>query len=190
MDGPSRGRAALGAAALLLALAACSMDYEQARVADSIAGETPDTVLLEFKHTIVSGGKVWIVLEAERAETYGEKKQIFLFDVRFREYDSEGTLLTELAVQRATFNTASEDASAAGSIVIHSSAETASLRTEGELAWTREGKLLEAGREQTVRLQKDDGTFVEGSGFAADFRRRTLRFADRVRGNYVREQTE
>ncbi len=190
MDGPTRGRAALCAAAMLLALAACSMDYEQARLAESMAGETPDTILLSFRHTIVSGGKTWIVLEADRAETYGERKQILLHGVRFREYDSAGELLTELAVQRATFNTASEDASAAGTIVIHSAAEEASLRTEGELSWTREGKLLQAGPEQTVRLQKDDGTFVEGRGFAADFRRKTLRFAERVRGVYVREDQE
>lgn len=190
MAGQARHPGALGAAALLLALAACSLDYEQARVAESISGEIPDTVLVEFRHTIVSGGKVWIVLEAARAETYAQKKQTQLFDVRFREYDSEGVLLTELSVERATFNTESEDAAAAGSIVIYSSAEEASLQTTGELTWTREGKLLEAGREQSVLLQKDDGSFVEGRGFAADFRRKTLSFDDRVRGRYVRESDE
>jgi lipopolysaccharide export system protein LptC len=190
MAGPSRGGLALAAAALLLVLAACSLDYEQARVAEAIPGETPDTVLLDFKHTVVSGGKVWIVLEAARAETYGEKKQIFLFDVHFQEYDSAGKLLTELSVERATFNTQSEDASALGTIVIYSSAEKASLRTTGELAWTREGKLLEAGDQQAVRLQKDDGSFVEGRGFAADFRRKTLSFSEQVRGSYVRERTK
>jgi hypothetical protein len=190
MAGPAKGRGALGAAVLLLALAACSLDYEQARVAESIPGETPDTILLDFRHTVVSGGKVWIILEAGRGETYGQRKQIFLFDVHFREFDSAGELLTELSVQRAIYSTESEDASAAGSIVIYSSAEEASLRTDGELTWTREGKLLEAGSEQTVRLQKDDGSFVEGRGFAADFRRNTLSFSDRVRGVYVREKTE
>ena len=63
MDGPSR-RAAAFCAALAL-LASCSMDYEQARLAESMAGETPDTILLSFRHTIVSGGKTWIVLEAD-----------------------------------------------------------------------------------------------------------------------------
>jgi lipopolysaccharide export system protein LptC len=176
MAGPSRGGLALAAAALLLVLAACSLDYEQARVAEAIPGETPDTVLLDFKHTVVSGGKVWIVLEAARAETYGEKKQIFLFDVHFQEYDSAGKLLTELSVERATFNTQSEDASALGTIVIYSSAEKASLRTTGD--------------QQAVRLQKDDGSFVEGRGFAADFRRKTLSFSEQVRGSYVRERTK
>ena len=153
-------------------------------------GETPDTILVDFRHTIVSGAQVWVVLEAERAETYSERKQVLLFGVSFREYDAEGRLLTELETQRATFNTESEDASAAGSILIYSSAEEASLQTAGDLTWTRQGKLLEAGAEQPVRLQKDDGSFVEGRGFAADFRRKSLSFGRGVRGSYVRQEDQ
>jgi hypothetical protein len=49
---------------------------------------------------------------------------------------------------------------------------------------------LVAGDGQTVRLQKDDGSFVEGQGFSADFRRKKLEFASRVRGSYVWEEEE
>jgi LPS export ABC transporter protein LptC len=167
----------------------CSLDYEQARVAETISGQIPETVLFSFTHTIVSGGSVWVVLEAEKAETYTEKKEIVLEGVHFREYDEQGNLLTEAQADRAIFNTESEDATVSGGIVIYSPGEQAALRAN-QLSWTREGRRLIAEDGQTVRLLKDDGSFVEGRGFAADFRRKKLQFSSRVRGSYVWEEEE
>lgn len=174
---------------ILTFLASCSLDYEQAKVAESIPGQTPETILIDFTHTIVSGGRVWVILKAERAETYGEKKEIVLQGVYFREYDEEGNLLTEARAEKAVFNTDSEDAVVSGSIEIYSPEEQAALQA-GRLSWTREGRRLVADDGQSVRLQKDDGTFVEGQGFSADFRRKKLEFASRVRGSYVWEEEE
>ena len=172
-----------------LLLISCSLDYEQARVAESIPGQTPETILIDFTHTVVVGGRVWVILEAARAETYGERKEIVLQGVHFREYDERGNLLTEARAEEAVFSTDSEDATVSGSIMIYSPEEQAAL-TAGRLSWTREGRRLVAGDGQTVRLQKDDGTFVEGLGFSADFRRKKLEFASRVRGSYVWEEEE
>jgi LPS export ABC transporter protein LptC len=177
------------AALLTLLLPCCSLDYEQARVAESISGETPETILVNFTHTVMSGGKVWVVLEADRAETYGDRKEIVLENVLFREYGEQGNLLTEARADRAVFSTDSEDATVSGSIVIYSPEDQAALRAS-RLSWTREGRRLVADDGQTVRLQKDDGTFVEGRGFSADFRRKKLEFASRVRGSYVWEEEE
>jgi len=174
---------------LQLLLISCSLDYEQARVAESIPGQTPETILIDFTHTVVSGGRVWVILEADRAETYSERKEIVLEGVYFREYDEEGYLLTEAQAERAVFSTDSEDATVSGSIVIYSQEEKASLQAS-QLFWTREGRRLVAEDGQTVRLQKDDGSFVEGQGFSADFRRKKLEFASRVRGSYVWEEEE
>jgi LPS export ABC transporter protein LptC len=167
----------------------CSLDYEQARIAESIPGQTPETILIDFTHTVVSGGRVWVILEADRAETYSERKEIVLEGVYFREYDEEGNLLTEAQAAEAVFSTDSEDATVSGSIVIYSPEEQAALRAS-RLSWTREGRRLVADNGQTVRLQKDDGSFVEGQGFSADFRRKKLEFASRVRGSYVWEEEE
>ncbi len=174
---------------LQLLLISCSLDYEQARVAESIPGQTPETILIDFTHTVVSGGRIWVILEADRAETYSERKEIVLEGVYFREYDEEGYLLTEAQAERAVFSTDSEDATVSGSIVIYSQEEKASLQAS-QLFWTREGRRLIAEDGQTVRLQKDDGSFVEGQGFSADFRRKKLEFASRVRGSYVWEEEE
>jgi len=174
---------------LQLLLISCTLDYEQARVAESIPGQTPETILIDFTHTVVSGGRIWVILEADRAETYSERKEIVLEGVYFREYDEEGYLLTEAQAERAVFSTDSEDATVSGSIVIYSQEEKASLQAS-QLFWTREGRRLIAEDGQTVRLQKDDGSFVEGQGFSADFRRKKLEFASRVRGSYVWEEEE
>ncbi|MCK5008225.1 MAG: LPS export ABC transporter periplasmic protein LptC [Spirochaetales bacterium] len=174
---------------LQLLFISCSLDYEQARVAESIPGQTPETILIDFTHTVVSGGRIWVILEADRAETYSERKEIVLEGVYFREYDEEGYLLTEAQAERAVFSTDSEDATVSGSIVIYSQEEKASLQAS-QLFWTREGRRLIAEDGQTVRLQKDDGSFVEGQGFSADFRRKKLEFASRVRGSYVWEEEE
>jgi LPS export ABC transporter protein LptC len=167
----------------------CSLDYDQARVAETIPGQIPETILLDFTHTVVSEGRVWVILEAERAETYDERNEIVLQNVFFREYDQEGNLSTEARADRAVFSTDSEDATVSGSIKIYSQKERASLQAS-RLTWVREGRRLVADDGQRVTLQKDDGSYVEGEGFSADFRRRRLEFSSRVRGSYVREEEE
>jgi len=174
---------------LLLSGLSCSLDYEQARVAESIPGQIPETILFEFTHTVVSDGRVWVILEAQRAETYAERNEIILEDVFFREYGEEGNLLTEARAERAVFATDSEDATVSGSIQIYSHEEQASLQAS-RISWVSEGRRLIADDGQTVRLQKDDGSYVEGEGFFADFRRKKLEFSSRVRGSYVREEEE
>jgi hypothetical protein len=85
------------------------------------------------------------------------------------------------------FNVTSEDATASGSILIRVPEDKASLSAES-LSWFKEGKRLEGGAGETVRLEKEDGSFVEGLGFKADFRRRRLEYGSSVRGSYVAEE--
>jgi len=73
--------------------------------------------------------------------------------------------------------------------VIRAPQEKASLQAE-VLAWIKEGKRLEGQPGEAVRLEKEDGSFVAGRGFRADFRRRRLEFDSAVRGFYVTEEEE
>jgi LPS export ABC transporter protein LptC len=175
--------------ATVAVLGACSLDYNPARLEEEIAAEIPDSVLVDFRHTIVSGDRVWVILEARRAETYGKRDEIVLEGVRFREYNPEGELVSEAYADRAVFNTESEDATAAGSIRIRSPKDEASLFADS-LVWSREGKQLQAEAEARVRLEKEDGSYLEGQGFSADFRRRRLRFERGAAGRYVWEEDE
>lgn len=175
--------------AFLVILSACSLDYEEARLAEEIAAETPETVMVSFTHTVVVDGKVWVKLTADRAESYEKRKQIILQGVSFQEYDSQGKLATEARADHAVFYSETEDATAAGSIVIRSPGEESTLRAQ-TLSWFKEGKRLEAGPQESVRLEKQDGSFVEGRGFKADFRRKRMEFSSGVRGSYVWEEKQ
>jgi LPS export ABC transporter protein LptC len=181
---------ALFAAALLAALAAggaCSLSYEQARVAEQMAPEIPDTVMIGFSHTVVTEGRVWVRMSAQRAEGYDQSKKIVLAGVRFQEFDRQGRLTTEAAADRAVYHSDSENAEVTGNILIRAPEEKASL-TASSLSWVRQGRRLASGSGQSVRLAKEDGSFLEGRGFQADFSRRRLEFTQGASGGYVEEE--
>jgi LPS export ABC transporter protein LptC len=181
-------RAAVLAAALL-PIGGCSLSYDESRAAEQAAPEIPDTVMLGFTHTVVSEGRVWVRLSAQRAEGYDQSKKIVLSGVRFQEFDSQGRLSTEAAADRAVYHSDSENAEVSGNILIRSPEEKASLSAES-LAWIKEGRRLSSGPGQSVRLAKEDGSFLEGRGFQADFRRRRLEFAQGASGGYVEAEDE
>ncbi len=171
---------------ILLSLFSCSLDYEEARIAETMTAETPETILMNFTHTIVNKGRVTVILEADRAETYTVKEEIHLRGIHYREFGNDGAVLTEAIAERAVFYTKSEDASFSGNIIIYSPEEETTLFAES-LSWTKEGKRLEANPAETVRLKKDDESFVEGKGFSAGFREKELEFSS-ARGQYVWEE--
>jgi hypothetical protein len=82
------------------------------------------------------------------------------------------------------YHSDSEDAEVTGNILIRAAEEKASLSAES-LSWLKEGRRLSSGPGQSVRLAKEDGSFLEGRGFQADFRRRRLEFAQGASGGYV-----
>ncbi len=149
--------------------------------------ETPGTVLNRFTHTVVSNGKISVILEAEKAVTYGKKKQTVLKNVHFLEFDDEGSKLTEGWADKVIFFTETENARLTGSIFIYSFQEETAIMAES-LSWTKEGRILEADPGDPVMVKKDDGSFVEGKGFKADFRRKRLEFRSGVKGSYVYEE--
>lgn len=156
-------------------------------MAEDIAEEIPETVFIDFTHSIVDGGRLWVVLEAERAESYPKKKEISLAMVHFREYDEQGSIVIAGQADKAVFFTDSENARLTGAIFIYSAPDEAGLYAES-LTWTREGKILESGGSSAVLLRKDDGSFMEGREFRADLRRKEFRFAAGVTGRYEQAQ--
>jgi LPS export ABC transporter protein LptC len=175
-------------AALLALGGGCSLSYEEARVAENIAAEIPDTVMTRFTHTVVANGRVWVKLSAERAEGYDKTKRIVLAGVRFEEYDSQGRLATEARADRVVYHTDSENAEVEGNILIRVPEDKASLAA-ASLSWVKEGRRLSGGAGQSVRIARENGSFVEGRGFRADFRRRRLEFAEGVGGSYVEDES-
>ncbi len=179
--------AAAAALALAMGLTGCSFDYEPATVAERLAEEIPDTILEKFSQTVVRDGKPQLVLEAGEARTYRASNRVLLRGARFSEYDSQGELAIEGRAERAVFHTDTENAEFSGEIVLYSARDKATLRAT-VLDWEREHRFARGGPDSAVIVEKDDGSRIEGSGFEADFRTHTIRFASGVRGTVVREE--
>jgi LPS export ABC transporter protein LptC len=173
------------AAAATLAAAGCSFDYEPATVAENL-GEIPDTVLENFSQTVVRDGRPLLLMQAAEARTFGASKRVLLRGAVFKEFDSTGQLSIEGRAERATFHTDTENAELSGGIELYSSRDKARVRAES-IAWDRERRLARGGAAEVVAVDRDDGSRIQGSGFEADFRARTIRFTAGVSGTIVHE---
>jgi LPS export ABC transporter protein LptC len=174
---PRARRARLSPRVLLaaaVALAGCSFNYEPATVAEKL-GEIPDSVLQTFSQTVVRDGKPLLRLEADEARTYRTSERVLLSGARFQEYDSRGELAVEGSAENGVFHTDTENAEFSGRIVLYSARDKATVRASS-LEWDRKRRLLSAGGDGAVVLERDDGSHIEGHGFEADFRTHSLRF--------------
>jgi LPS export ABC transporter protein LptC len=184
MNGNSR-RHPLGAMiAVLLAVAGCSLDYEQHYIEETMRETIPDTVFHNFTHTVVRDGRPVFRITAEKAESYGKLKQTILSGVEFQEYGTGGELITEGRADHAVFHTESEDAEFSGNLSAYSAREGGGL-TGRNLTWDSETKTLSGEPDEEVNLNRDSGSSISGRGFRADFRRRTLTFERDVTGTFT-----
>ena len=69
---------------------------------------------------------------------------------------------------------------------MRSVSQEASLTAE-ELHWDHDGRLLSTGPEQVVAVIRDDGSRVQGAGFEAELRDKTINFSGPVSGRLVAE---
>jgi LPS export ABC transporter protein LptC len=182
-----RARARLSAAiALCIALlAGCSLDYQEAVAEEQAADNLPDTVAIGLVHKIHKDGRLSLQLEASRAESYNSRSQTVLTDAHFVEFDSSGGTATEGTASRVIFHTDTQNAEITGKVHVHSSTEKGDVTAES-LSWENKTKMLTAPPAETVKITKDDGSSLSGSGFKGDFGRREVTFSGPVEGTYVR----
>lgn len=173
-------------ALIIMLISVCSLEYQEAMVADNIEETVPDTIVIDFRHVVVQQGRIIATLEAQRAETYGKKHETILTGVRFYEHDGTGEIVTEGRADRAVFHSNSENAEMSGNILFQSESEGIRIIAEN-LRWLKDEKKLASAPGQFVRLEKEDGSFVEGKGFSADFKTKSIRFLSEVKGLYVQE---
>jgi LPS export ABC transporter protein LptC len=168
------GRGAYLLAIAALCISACSLDYEDAMVQETMAESVPDVVLRNVEHNVVREGKVTAHLEATQATQYEKRNETLLENVYFRESSDEGELLTEMWADKATWHSDTEDAEASGDIYVHSFKEEAEVYAQS-LRWKKADRTLVAGETEQVVLRRDDGSELRGTGFSADFRSNEIR---------------
>jgi LPS export ABC transporter protein LptC len=175
------------ASLLLLAsalLAGCSLDYGAVQGEERIADTIPDTVAIEVTHKVHEDGRLALELEAGRTETWGAQKKMVLEEVRFVQYAEDSSPATSGEARRVVYHTDTENAEVSGSVRVYSQAEKAGIAAPS-LSWESKPKRLTAPAGAVVRITKDDGSSISGTGFSGDFRTREVSFSGPVEGTYV-----
>jgi LPS export ABC transporter protein LptC len=183
---PARRTLAL-VAGVGLALGGCSMDYKATEVVEKAGEGVPDTVAVGIVHKIFKNGHLSLVLEASQAETFNSQKKTVIANAHFEELDDKGKKATEGQAGSIVYHSDTENAEISGSVSVHSASEKAMVLADS-LSWENKEKRLTALPGETVVIRKDDGSFIQGTGFAGDFRTRQVAFSGRVEGTYVWEE--
>ena len=170
-------------AGALLLVVACSFDYT-AGTADALRDQVPDTVMQNVTHTGVRGGLVTVELSSDRVENFSSDGRAVLTNVSYIEYDRDGSIANTGRADRAIIFSATDNAEVSGAIWLRSEGQETEI-TADELQWQDDSKRLSSATGRTVRLLRDDGTEVSGSGFEVDVRTKTVRFGGRVAGTLV-----
>lgn len=144
----------------------------------------PDTVATGLLHRIHKDGRLSLELEAARAETYNSKNTTILTDAHFVEFDETGGAATEGRAGKVVFHTDTENAEISGAVRVHSATEKGDVHAD-TLLWENKTKRLTAPPREQVRVRKDDGSSLVGSGFTGDFLSREVTFTGAVQGTYV-----
>ena len=166
---------------LYILLTGCSIDYDEAMIAEDLAEDIPDTILYDFTQVEVKEGKPLYRIQAEKAESFEKQYISNLTSVLFQEFDEEGEIITMGWADRVTYFTNTEDAEMEGNLAFHSKREEGSVSGE-YLYWENETKILKSKTEYTVELEKDSGSNITGTGFEADFTTEHIIFTGKTEG--------
>jgi LPS export ABC transporter protein LptC len=179
------------AAVLLVVIAAagCSLDYRAAEFEAQGTENIPDAVTTGLVYRVMKNSQLSLQLEASRAETYNERKQTELSDVRLTEYDSQGASITQGRADSVVFHSDTQDAEISGSVFVHSDVQEGDISTEG-LSWKNKDKTLTADPNELVVVSKDDGSYISGRGFSGDFKKNEIRFSGPVEGAFEYENKD
>ena len=175
-------RVICGGAALFLS--ACSLDYGPAQIAQKLSENTPDLVLYDFQNTSVRHGHKLFRISASYSESFDQKQQQSLTNVKFVEFDEKGNVITTGTADHALLHTDSNNVELSGHITFYSEQEKATVAC-GYLSWNDKERTLTSLPDDTVTIKKDSGTVLSGTGFSADVARRDVEFSGPVSGTVV-----
>ncbi len=181
--------AGLSACFLLLfavLFSACSIDYESALVLEERPEDVPQTILVEARLTLERQDDRRFQVRASRVESYPELEEQRFWDFAFEEYDVAGDLVAAGQADFALYYDATDDVDLEGNIEFRSVTEGIVV-TADELSWRDGERTLSAGPQVLIRVDREDGSWMEGRGFSADFRRSVLKFSGAVEGEIVTE---
>ncbi len=169
--------------ALLLIFASCSFNY------GGDAGEgppVPGLVLENAQARRYEEGTLSVVIEADAIEMYDSDRVWAGEGVSFRQFAADGTGAVEAegSADLLLVDDAAKVYTLGGSARFRYAPDGIALVTS-DIRWEKDSSLLRGSADGVVRIEKDDGSRIEGTGFFADTLARNYRFERSVSGAMV-----
>ncbi|MFW5796060.1 MAG: LPS export ABC transporter periplasmic protein LptC [Alkalispirochaeta sp.] len=170
----------------------CTFDYEEGSMKASRDKGVPQVEIRDVQMVVVRENRLELI--ASRVATYPDTNLQEVDDIVFREFGPDGALRLEGRAERGVFYLDTENVELSGEVQITSFVEDGSI-TSSFLFWNDEARTLSSeptAEEEdsdsqvagTVRLERGNGTVVEGVGLHLDGRRNRVEFRDGVQGVY------
>ena len=163
-----------------LLILSCNINYSKPEV-NNENNEIPDTVLNNMKYTVVKNGTVVIEITSEKTLNYNETQKTVLTNIIFKQFDENGVVKNSGKADYSIYEHSTENAKVSGGIELQSESQGTSLSTDS-LYWNKYDRKIISNSDQKVRITRNDGSSVEGSGFSADFSTKTITFESKVSG--------
>jgi LPS export ABC transporter protein LptC len=165
-----------------LGLAACSFDYGTGKDSEK---QRPDIVMENLQYARVRKGDLLARFEAEYAERWEESQTMELKNFTFEQLEDQGERVNvEGSAGAAKVQLVSGDIVLYDGVKIRMESEDLTIHTSG-LEWKDKEKTLIGPANDTVEVQRSDGTTFTGIGFSAEIRTRAWTFSGEVKGSYV-----
>jgi len=179
----------MAAAFVILLFGACSLEYDDSELAESIPEDVPDSTFRDYVFTSARNGEPVYRIYAETARLYHSKHEAELEEVLFREFGPDGEIVTEGTAETAKVNTVTDDVQLRGNLRFASSIYEAEIRAD-QLFWDGEEELLKSPEDEAVTILRENGTRIRGKGLRAHTSSRTVEFTASVEGSYVYEEDD
>ncbi|AEF84506.1 conserved hypothetical protein [Treponema primitia ZAS-2] len=171
----------------LVLLGSCSFDYGDM---ESENEDQPDIIMGEVEYVRMRDGDPVVRFRAQLAERYEKRQTMELRNFSFEQFYNHGDDVNASGrAGNALVELESGNILLEKSIIIAVESEDITIETDN-LSWEDEPRLLTGGEEDTVGIQRSDGTLFSGKGFFADARSRTWAFSGGVDGTFVDKDEE
>lgn len=164
-----------------LLLVGCTIKYEDDENIKK-SDQIPDSKMTNFHLVKVKDNKIQNEVFAEKAEIFENQDLTVLYNIEFREYNKDGTeLVTQGNIGRVEYKNDSKDANLTEGITFYSQKEDMEITGEN-LYWKDQTKELESDIDSLIKVNKGDGSLIEGYGFTASIIDSTFSFKRGITG--------
>ncbi|MDR2792966.1 MAG: LPS export ABC transporter periplasmic protein LptC [Treponema sp.] len=171
----------------LFLFSSCSFDYGVASVETN---EQPDIIMNDVEYVRVRNGEPIVRFKADTAERYEKKQLMHVQEFEFEQFQNHGK---EVNVQgdvgTAHIEIDTGNIQMLNGIRIDVKSDDLSIRTD-TLHWEDKTRVVSAGKEDEVQIERPDGTSFSGKGFSANIREQVFMFDSGIQGVYFETEED